>query len=225
MTMSMLRLDARTRRGHAPTGSVLREALDGIVYVVRHPGMGPLFLYAAVIGVLIRAVPEMLPPYVAQLFGRGAEGLATLSSAIGLAAMVGGTLVAMRGRLTGLVRYAIGSGVLLALATGGFVATHSFAFAVVCAGAMGAASTVHGISAQTLLQSATSGQMIGRVISLWGMITRVGPAIGALVYGVASEVAGLQLPVLLGSLLAIGVCAVAVRRLPRMARALEFAEA
>jgi hypothetical protein len=89
MTMRLLRLEAHVRRGHAPTGSVVREAMDGILYVARHPGMGPLFLYATVVGVLVRAVPEMLPPFIAQLFGRGAEGLATVSSAIGLAAMVG----------------------------------------------------------------------------------------------------------------------------------------
>jgi len=225
VTMSALRLDEHARRGHAPTGSVIREAFEGIVYVVRHPGMGPLFLYAAVVGVLVRAVPEMLPPFVAQLFGRGAEGLATLSSAIGLAALVGGLTVALHARLTGLVRYAVVSGTIVALATGGFVATHSFFFAVVCACVMGGATTVHGISIQTLLQSATAGHMIGRVISLWGMLTRVTPAIGTLAYGAASEVAGLQAPVLLGALLAVGACILAARRLPSMAQSLEFAEA
>ena len=219
-TMRALRLDPAHRRGHAPTGSVWREARDGFVYVARHPGMGPLFLFAASIGVLTRGVQEMLPPYVG-LFGRGPEGLATLSSAIGLAALVGGTLVALRGRLSGLSGLVIGSGLGMAVATAGFVATGSFGFAVVCAGAMGMASTIHGIAAQTLLQSATSGHMIGRVISLWGMITRVGPAAGALTYGALAGVAGLRWPVLAGCLLAIGVCGFALTRRGRMARALE----
>jgi hypothetical protein len=133
--------------------------------------------------------------------------------------------VALHARLTGLVRYAVVSGTLVALAVGGFVATNSFFFAVLCASVMGAATTVHGISIQTLLQSATAGHMIGRVISLWGMLTRVTPAIGALAYGAASEVAGLRAPVLLGALLAVGAGIVAVRRLPRMAQSLEFVEA
>nr|WP_283949650.1 MFS transporter [Limobrevibacterium gyesilva] len=225
MTMPLLKLDAATRRGHAPTGSVLREALDGIVYVARHPGMGPLFLYAATVGVLIRAVPELLPPFVAGLFGRGAEGLATVSSAIGLAALAGGTFIAMRGRLKGLCKLAVGSGLVLALATAGFVATHAFPFAVVCAAAMGAATTIHGIAVQTLLQTATASHMIGRVLSLWGMITRAAPAMGALSYGAASEVAGLQAPVLVGCAIAAGACVAAISRLPHMARALERGEA
>ncbi len=219
-TMPTLQLDPRHRRGHAPTGSVLRETLDGFAYVARHPGMGPLFLYAATIGVLIRGVQEMLPPYVG-LFHRGPEGLATLSSAIGLAALIGGAAIATRGRLAGLSSLVIGSGLALALATAAFVATSSFGVAVICAGAMGMASTIHGISAQTLLQSATAGHMIGRVLSLWGMIGRVGPAMGALTYGALSEFAGLRLPALFGCAIAVAACAWAFKRQPGMARALE----
>jgi MFS family permease len=224
VTMPMLRLDAATRRGHAPTNSVLREALDGILYVARHPGMGPLFLYAAIVGMALRAVPEMLPPFVDGLFHRGADGLATLSSSIGLAALVGGPLIAMRGRLTGLCSMAVGSGVLLAIATGAFVATHSYPSAIVCAAAMGAATTMHGISVQTLLQSSTAGHMIGRVLSLWGMITRAAPALGALIYGFTAQYAGLQLPVLCGCAVALLACTLAASRLPSMTRALERSE-
>lgn len=225
VSMPMLQLDPATRRGHTPTGSVLREALDGIKYVVRHPGMGPLFLYAAVIGVLIRSVVEMLPPFVAGIYGQGAQGLAALSSAIGLAALVGGTLIALRGRLSGLCAITIGSGVVIAVATAGFVATNSFAFGMVCAASLGAATTMHGISAQTLLQSSTPGPMLGRVLSFWGMITRAAPAIGALIYGVASEFAGLRLPVLVGSAVALAACGFAASRHGRMVQALEQARA
>ena len=41
------------------------------------------------------------------------------------------------------------------------------------------------------------------MLSLWGMITRAAPAMGALIYGVASEFLGLQIPVLLGCLLCL----------------------
>ena len=222
MTMPMLKLDPATRRGHPPTGrSVLREALDGIRYVARHPGMGPLFLYAAAVGILTRSVPEMLSPYVAGLWGKGPEGLATLATTMGLSAMVGGLYIAARGRLQGLARYAILAGLAMAGSTGLMVATHSFAFAVVCAVIVGAAGTMHGISAQTLLQSGTPSHILGRVLSLWGMITRAAPAIGALLYGALTEVAGLQAPVVIGSCLAAGCTIWAMRRLPQLTRFLE----
>jgi hypothetical protein len=199
----------------------MHDALDGLRYVARHRAIGPLMLFAAVVGMTLRSLPEMLPPYVADQFGRGAEGLATLASTMGCAALIGGLAVALRGRMTGLTRIAVGCGLILALATAGFVATHIFAVGVICIAAIGAATTMHGISCQTLLQNSTAPGMIGRVLSTWGMITRAAPAMGALAYGIASEFVGLQIPVLIGA----GLCALVWLRtwkqLPHMVPVLE----
>src|SRR6478736_3265929 len=224
LTMYLLRLDPAIRRGHRSSHSVLHDAIEGVRYVVRHRGIGPLMLFAACVGMLLRAVPEMLPPYVADLFGRDARGLATLASTMGFSALVGGTLVAIRGRLGGLTRIAVFAGLALTLATAGFVATHNFAIGVVCIGVMGAATTMHGISIQTLLQNSASSVMVGRVLSLWGMITRAAPAMGALTYGVAAEFLGLQIPVLLGCLLCSLAWLRTRSRLARIAPALEGSE-
>ena len=224
VTMSLLRLDPSVRMGSRGGGSILHDAVEGLRYVTRHPGIGPLMVFAATVGMTLRAVGEMLPPYVSLLFGRGAEGLATLASTMGCAAMAGGFLVAIRGRMTGLARIAVGCGLALALATAGFVATSSFAVGVVCIAAMGAATTMHGISCQTLLQNAAAPHMVGRVLSLWGMITRAAPAMGALIYGAAAEVFGLRLPVLIGVLICAGVWVRTWMKLGRLAPALEGTE-
>ena len=70
LTMYLLRLDPAVRLGHRSTHSVFHDAIEGIRYVARHRGIGPLMLFAATVGMTVRAVPEMLPPYVADLFGR-----------------------------------------------------------------------------------------------------------------------------------------------------------
>ncbi|MCC6716786.1 MAG: MFS transporter [Acetobacteraceae bacterium] len=220
-SMAALRLDPATRRGHAPTGSMLRETLDGLLYIGRHPGMRPLFLFAAVLAVLARPIQEMLPPYVDIVFGQGASGLATLSSVMGLSAFAGGMAIGLRGKLSGLSTLTVAAGFVLVLCTAGFVATHHFAFACAIGGVLSAATTMHGISAQTLVQSGTSGPMLGRALSLWGMIGRAGPALGALVYGAAAELGGLQVPVIVGCSVALLACGYAWRRQPQMARALE----
>jgi hypothetical protein len=72
-----------------------------------------------------------------------------------------------------------------------------------------------------LLQNSASSAMVGRVLSLWGMITRAAPAMGALAYGASSEFFGLQLPVLIGCLLCALAWFRARSRLPRMAPILE----
>jgi predicted MFS family arabinose efflux permease len=221
VTMHMLHLDPAVRLGHRGGGSVLQDAIEGMRYVARHRGIGPIMLFAATMGMALRSIPEMLPPYVADLFGRGAEGLATLASSMGCAALVGGLFVAMRGRLSGLTQLAVGAGLALTLGTACFVATHEFHVGVVCIAVMGAATTMHGISIQTLLQNSAAPAMVGRVLSLWGMITRAAPAMGALIYGAASEFAGLQVPVLIGTVLCAAMWVRTWRRLERISPALE----
>ncbi|MFL1463763.1 MFS transporter [Roseococcus sp. DSY-14] len=220
-TMPLLRPAEEHRRGHAPEASLLSETWDGIRYAARHPGIGPLFLFAGVTAVLLRGVQEILPPYVERLFGQGAPGLAVLTAAIGAGALCGGLWVASRGRLAGVTALAVAGVAAQAVAIGGFVATGWFPFAVLCAAVFGACASIHGISVQTLAQSAALTRMRGRTLSLWGLITRACPALGALVLGMAGEAWGMRLPTLLAVALALMVAAVAALRLRRWAAHLE----
>ena len=62
---------------------------------------------------------------------------------------------------------------------------------------------VAGVGTQTLLQTSVEETMRGRVLSLFGLIFRGGPAVGALVMGAASEVVGLQAPVAAGTIIGL----------------------
>jgi len=59
------------------------------------------------------------------------------------------------------------------------------------------------------------------VLSLFGLIFRGGPALGALAMGFASEVVGLQVPVAAGALLGIAACVWIWRRRQAIARGLQ----
>ncbi len=221
LSLLLLRMHPDIRRGQASSHSVLHDAIEGVRYVARHPGIGPLMLFAATAGLTLRAIPEMLPPFVSVLFGRGAEGLAVLTSCMGVAAMCGGFWIAIRGRVEGLSQVAmIAVGVLICGCTL-FVSTGSFEVAVIAITVMGASTPTHGISIQTLLQSAAAPAMVGRVLSLWGMITRAAPAVGALLYGTASEFAGLRIPIYVGCALCACMWAFTWRRRRQIAAALE----
>jgi MFS family permease len=222
-TMPLLRPAPGERRGHAPGAGVLAEMVEGFRYAGRHPGIGPILLFAASASVLMRGVPEILPPFVERLFGQGPQGLALLTAAFGIGALISGLWVASRGRLAGATAIGIWGVGLQALFTIGFVATPWFPVAILCGALMGAAGSVHGISVQTLVQSAADQAMRGRVLSLWGMITRACPALGALVLGAAGEVFGLRLPVFVGMLLALLVFAWGLTRRRAMAAVLEVA--
>lgn len=221
VTMPMLRLTADQRRGHTPTGSIWSETVEGFTYVARHTGIGGLFLYASLLAVSVRAVPELLPPYVGELFDRGADGLATLTAVMGGTAFFGGFLIAARTSLRGQTAWAIHAGLAMVLSTAAFVATRNFIFATIAIGLLGAATTVHGIAVQSLTQYSASPDMIGRVLSIWGMIVRAFPALGALIFGALGEVFGLQIPVLATCAIGLVVWAWALRNLKRFAQSVE----
>ncbi len=221
LTLPLLRVAPEHLRGHPPEGSLLGEVIAGIRYVARHPGIGPLFLFAGVSAVLLRGVQEILPPYVERLFGQGAAGLAMLTAAIGVGALAAGLWVASRGRLAGVTRLAVAGVAAQGLAIAGFVATGWFPVAVLCAALFGACASVHGISVQVLAQSAAATPMRGRTLSLWGLITRACPAAGALMLGLLGEWFGMRLPTLLAVALALMVAAFAATRIRRWAAQLE----
>jgi len=216
-----LRVDAAARRGHAATGSLLAEMVDGVRYAARHPGLGPILGFAAATAVLLRGVQEILPPYVERLYGLGADALAGLTACFGIGALVSGVAVAARGELAGTTRLAMLAVGAQAVATIAFVATGWFPLGLAAAAAIGGAASVHGISVQTLAQSAADPAMRGRILSLWGMITRACPALGALMLGASGEVLGLRLPSLAAVALSAIVLAWGLRRLPRIASVLE----
>ena len=63
--------------------------------------------------------------------------------------------------------------------------------------------------------------MRGRVMALYGMIFRAGPALGALLICSLSERFGLRLPLAIGAVISVAVCALTWARQRRMAPLLE----
>lgn len=220
-TLLLLKIDPAERIGHAPSRSLWAETLEGFTYAARHRGIGPLFLYAALLGVLVRPFQEMLPAYADQVFGRGADGLAWLTGTVGFGALVMGLFVAGQGHVRGLSRRAVVSGAAMTIAVLGFAATSNFMFGLVACLAAGAAMTVHGISAQTLAQYGAESHVRGRMMALWGLIVRAGPALGAVLLGVIGEWTGLPLPTAAFCIIALAVVAWGFSRLKAMQDALE----
>ena len=220
-TLLLLVIAPGERRGHPGSKSLWAEVVHGISYAARHPGIGPLLLYAALGSLLLRGVQEILPPYVEWLFGRGAESLALLTACFGVGALIAGLWVAGRGRVEGTTRLAVWSALAQALATAMFVATGWFPLGMASAALIGAFASMHGISVQTLLQTATDHEFRGRMLSLWGLITRACPALGALLLGAAGEAFGLRMPTVVAIALFLGVFAWGMTRLRRMEIELE----
>ena len=188
-------------------GSVWADTWEGIRYVYDHAALRYIVLLAIVMNVLMRAYAELFPGIADAVFSRGAEGLATLVSVSGAGAMLGafwvGT-VSNPGKLLRGYFLSLGGIVLFLIL---FALTQTFWMAVVCAVILGAALTSTTISAQVMVQTTVKGEMRGRTMSLWGLINRSGPGLGALTIGWASSYVGFQWPLVAAALASAAICA------------------
>jgi len=218
VVLSRIRLRGATRQ--TQRGGLIAEIAEGLGYVARHPGIGPLLLLLLAVSFGARPFVELLPGFAGAVFETGAAGLALMTSTVGLGAISGGLWLAQReGR--GLTLVALSSPLVLAAALLVFVAGGSTMLALPALFVAGFAMVSGGVGTQTLLQLSVGGDLRGRVLSLYGLIFRGGPALGALVMGALSEVLGLRLPLAGGACLAALAWAVVWTRRRRLAAALE----
>ncbi len=201
--VALLKLDlAALERPVGAGQSLWRDMLDGLRYTAAHPGIGPLLLLQVVMALCARPFAELLPGFAGAVFSRGAGGFAALSAAVGIGAVLGGVWLAQRRQRHDLPAVALLASGMLPLAVAGFALSPSFIGALASVTLAGIAMVIAGVGSQTLLQIGAEPSMRGRVLSLFGLIFRGGPALGALAMGVASEAIGLRLPVLAGAGLA-----------------------
>lgn len=219
--LSRISLPPAPREPAGAVSGLLHDVAEGVRYVAGHPGMGPMMLLLIVTCVCVRPLIELLPGFTADVFGAGAGGLALLTSTVGAGAVVGGLWLAGRGDPHGLTRIALNSTAVLALALLVFVSTDSLWLAMPALAVTGVGMVVTGVGMQTLLQLSVAGSMRGRVLSLYGLIFRGGPALGALIMGTASDGVGLRWPLAVGGMLALAAWFLTWTRRRRMEAALE----
>jgi predicted MFS family arabinose efflux permease len=179
--------------------NAVRASLEAYSYATRHPGIAPMLLLFAVTTIGTRGFIELFPGFADNVFHRGPQGLAMLTSTVGLGAICGGLWMLLRSQISGLTTIVLSNTLVMSLAIVAFTATDSFTLALPCVFVAGAAMVITGIGAQTLIQASTDRGMAGRVMALYGMIFRAGPALGAVVMGTASEHFGLRLPLAIGA--------------------------
>jgi predicted MFS family arabinose efflux permease len=201
--------------------NALRASLDAFNYASRHPGIAPMMLLFAVTTVGTRGFIELFPGFADSVFHRGPQGLAMLTSTVGLGAIFGGAWMLIRSQISGLTTIVLANTLLMSLAIIAFTATDSFVMALPCVFIAGTAMVITGIGAQTLIQASTDRAMSGRVMALYGMIFRAGPALGAVLMGTASVHFGLRLPLAIGAVMSCACLALTLNRRRAIVASLE----
>jgi predicted MFS family arabinose efflux permease len=197
----LLRDEARGR----PTGNLFRDVGEGLRYAFSHPGIGPVLMVILAAAVGAKPYIDLLPGFADRIFNMGAKGLAELTAVSGLGAFLAAAYLAQRGTTQGLMRILLFG---LAAAAGAlflFCATDNYWIGLASITVLGGTVVICGTGTQTLMQGAVDGAVRGRVMSLYGVIFRGAPALGALVMGTASEWIGLQAALASGGVVCIGV--------------------
>lgn len=213
MALQQLRLTVAEQVASKKKASVFRHMLEGLVYSAREAGIGLVLALLLVSCLTARPVVELLPGWAGEIFGGDAADLAKLASSIGAGAVLGGLWLAVRSNQRGLVRVFLACCLGLAASLLVFAVSKSTLIAVPLLVLSGFFMITSAIAAQTIVQLKVREELRGRVLSIYGMIIRGGPAFGALFMGFAAEYVGLRWPLIAGTVVLLGFSvAVGLRR-------------
>lgn len=209
--------EGRSKRG----GNVFGEAWAGIRYAAVHPGIGPILLLLVILGACVRPLQDLLPGFADLVFHQGADGYSGMISALGAGAMIAATWMIRRGNSTGITTIALRNGLIGGSAALVFSVLDFYPLGLACLAIFGFAMTSGGVAVQQLVQLSVPDAMRGRVLSLFGMFFRGGPALGALLMGWSADVVGLHWPVAVGAAIGLVAYGVGWLRRSRLRAALE----
>lgn len=218
----VITLAERPARPQVETG-ILADVIDGIKYVANHPGIGPVLTVTLVLSILVRPLSDLVPGFIDEVFREGPAELGLVLSAYGCGGMIGSFWMGNRGRLQGSTRIFVIFSAILTVLTVAFASINVIMLAIPIMAILGAANSISNNAAQTLIQAAVAPSHRGRVISLYSLNGRAGPALGALIMGYLSHVLGLQIPTAGAAVIGIGVVLYVARDRRKIAEATEAA--
>ena len=183
----LLRIPPGDRTGGpkpAATGAVLKGLwAAGLVLAV----MAVQFVQ----GLALRPASELFPAFADEVFGRGAVGLGMLNAALGIGAILGALTLSGR-RPDVLHRQVFGGSLIFAASLLAFAVVGPFWLALGVLVIQGAAMSSSNIAALAYVQRETPQDRLGRVLSVYALVFRVAPALGALALGLGAEAFGLR---------------------------------
>jgi MFS family permease len=210
-------------RGSAqsPLKEIPGEIMEGFRYVLNHPGISRLMIILVLTSVFARPFTDLFAGFADQVFGRGADGLAWLTSAQGIGAAISSVVLAGYAGVAGLTRKMVFYVLILALGVAGFVASDIFWIALLATALTGYALVMVGVIEQSLMQAPVAIAMRGRVASVYIAFSRGCPAFGALLMGWLASFYGMRAPIAGGAVICIILWIWAKRHETSMAETLE----
>ena len=210
----MMRIE-KTKRVH-DGAAPLEKLREGFRFARQTKPIRALLVLLGVVSFMALPFSVLMPIFAVRILHGGASAYGTLMGAVGVGAMFGALVIAMRQQLRGLgnlVAYsAVGLGVSLVL----FSASHwfwiSFAVLVLC----GFTMMMQFTATNTLIQAMVPDQLRGRVMSMYSMMFLGMSPLGSLVAGTMADHIGAPVTVAIGGLASLLGGLVFARNWPAM---------
>jgi MFS family permease len=201
---------------HPSVWAALRaDMVDGWKYTFTHPTLKWLMPLVLTASTLTWPITDLMAGIADHTFGRGAGGLAVLTSAQGVGAIAGALFLAQRRTHHDLYAVLAKAMIVAGLLTAAFVTIHVFWLAVPVLGLSASFGVVVGAGSQTVAQTEADDHMRGRTLSVWYTVTRLGPAVGALGLGSLANIFGFTAPLVASGLISATAAALYLRRWQR----------
>jgi len=169
-----------------------QQVREGLAYAVRNRTIFTMLLSFAAIGCTARGIMELAPSIADTVLNGGIETLSLLMSSFAVGALAAGTLMAFWSgwaERTTIVVTLAGSAVAMI----GYGASGHIVVALASAVLLGFTLAANNISVNSAIQLHSEPRYRGRVNSLYNMIFKGGPAVGAAVFGWLAHFTDLRL--------------------------------
>lgn len=213
VALAMMTIPPLVRTG--PPKNIMRSIGEGLSYLRGHEVLRPLIILALVPMVFGMPYMTLLPIFADTILDIGNEGYGLLVACVGVGALCGSLVVASlntyrhRGRLMLLVMVLFGGMLLLFSQSSNIWLSYALLFGV------GAGQTSYMALNTTLLQTHSSDDMRGRVMSIFFLNRGLVP-LGTVAAGFASEIFGAPLTVSVMAAVVVLLALATLFRSPRL---------
>ncbi len=163
--------------------SMFASLKQGIQFARKQDSMGPLIVLAFCMTGLSMPMRTYIPVFVKDIFHRGPETYGNLLALMGLGAICGSLTIASAGNIRKKGRVALGALACLGAGISGFALSKSLPVSEAIIVMVGASMMAVFATVNSLVQSITTNEMRGRVMSVYNFAFRGGMPIGNLLSG------------------------------------------
>jgi MFS family permease len=165
--IQLARLRPNEARKTAPPKSFIVDLADGWRFALTHPVIRTLLLMIGAVSFAISCYTTLMPAISVTTFNRGAELNGLFISAVGLGALTGAIVFALRPNVRGLARWLAGTATIAACGVIGFSFSRNEWVSFACMAMTGMGLMGSSVCVNTIIQSIVDEDKRGRVVSIY----------------------------------------------------------